>query len=47
MGTVLIPAPSRDFDPTEVGVSWRVLTDLGHRVVFATPDGHPCSTATR
>lgn len=41
MPTVLIPVPSRDFDPTEAGVSWRVLTDLGHRVVFATPDGHP------
>jgi putative intracellular protease/amidase len=39
--TVLIPVPSRDFDPTEAGVSWRVLTDLGHRVVFATPDGRP------
>lgn len=39
--TVLIPVPSKDFDPTEAGVSWRVLTDLGHRVVFATPDGHP------
>ena len=41
MPTVLIPVPSKDFDPTEAGVSWRVLTDLGHRVVFATPDGHP------
>ncbi len=41
MGTVLIPIPDRDFDPTEVAVSWRVLTDNGHRVVFATQSGSP------
>jgi putative intracellular protease/amidase len=39
MGTVLIPIPDRDFDPTEVAVSWRVLTRDGHRVVFATESG--------
>ncbi|MGZ4583931.1 MAG: type 1 glutamine amidotransferase domain-containing protein [Mycobacterium sp.] len=41
MGTVLIPIPDRDFDPTEVAVSWRVLTRNGHRVVFATESGAP------
>ncbi|BBY01254.1 type 1 glutamine amidotransferase domain-containing protein [Mycobacterium seoulense] len=41
MGTVLIPIPDRDFDPTEVAVSWRVLTRNGHRVVFATQSGAP------
>ncbi len=41
MATVLVPIPSRDFDPTEVAVSWRVLTRLGHVVRFATPDGLP------
>lgn len=41
MGTVLIPLPDRDFDPTEVAVSWRVLTGNGHRVVFATESGAP------
>ncbi|CPR04773.1 DJ-1/PfpI family protein [Mycobacterium bohemicum DSM 44277] len=41
MGTVLIPIPDRDFDPTEVAVSWRVLTRSGHRVVFATESGGP------
>jgi putative intracellular protease/amidase len=41
MGTVLIPIPDRDFDPTEVAVSWRVLTDNGHRVIFATESGAP------
>jgi putative intracellular protease/amidase len=41
MGTILIPIPDRDFDPTEVAVSWRVLTRAGHRVVFATESGAP------
>ena len=41
MGTVLVPIPDRDFDPTEVAVSWRVLTRDGHRVVFATETGTP------
>jgi putative intracellular protease/amidase len=41
MATVAMPIPSRDFDPTEVAVSWQVLTGMGHRVVFATPDGQP------
>jgi putative intracellular protease/amidase len=39
VSTVLIPIPDRDFDPTEVAVSWRVLTRNGHRVVFATESG--------
>jgi putative intracellular protease/amidase len=39
VANVLIPIPSRDFDPTEVAVSWSVLRRLGHSVVFATPDG--------
>jgi putative intracellular protease/amidase len=41
MSTVLVPIPDRDFDPTEVAVSWRVLTDNGHGVEFATESGNP------
>ncbi len=41
MAKVLIPIPSRDFDPTETAVSWSVLKRLGHSVTFATPDGRP------
>jgi putative intracellular protease/amidase len=41
MASVIVPIPTRDFDPTEVAVSWRVLTSSGHDVVFATPDGEP------
>jgi putative intracellular protease/amidase len=41
MATVIVPIPRRDFDPTEVAVSWKVLTSFGHAVRFATPDGRP------
>ncbi len=37
MAKILMPLPARDFDPTETGVPWRVLTERGHDVVFATP----------
>jgi putative intracellular protease/amidase len=41
MVTVLMPLPACDFDPTEVAVSWQVLSAAGHDVVFATPSGQP------
>jgi putative intracellular protease/amidase len=41
VASVLIPIPERDFDPTEVAVSWKVLSDLGHHVRFATPNATP------
>jgi len=41
MAKVLIPIPTKDFDPSEVAISWSVLRRLGHSVVFATPDGRP------
>lgn len=41
MPTVLIPLPARDFDPSEVAIGWRVLTNHGCTVRFATPDGRP------
>ena len=36
---VLLPLPDRDFDTTEVAVPWRLLTESGHTVTFATEDG--------
>src|SRR4051812_36780634 len=39
MATVLIPLPDHDFDTTEVAVPWRLLTDAGHTVMFATEAG--------
>jgi putative intracellular protease/amidase len=41
MARVLFLLPARDFDPSEVAVSWRVLANAGHVVAFATPDGKP------
>jgi putative intracellular protease/amidase len=41
MAKVLIPLPRRDFDPSEVAISFSVLTRLGHSVTFTTPDGQP------
>ena len=38
---VLIVVGRCDFDPTEVAVSWQVLSRAGLDVVFATPDGQP------
>jgi putative intracellular protease/amidase len=41
MAKVVVPIPARDFDPTEVATPWRELTERGHVVTFATPDGAP------
>lgn len=41
MANVLTPLPSRDFDPTEAAVTWKVLRGRGHLVSFATPNGLP------
>jgi putative intracellular protease/amidase len=43
MARVLIPLPARDFDPSEAAVSWLVLSNAGHAVSFATPDGQPAA----
>ncbi|AJD47102.1 hypothetical protein S7S_03400 [Isoalcanivorax pacificus W11-5] len=39
MAAVLIPLPDNDFDVTEVAVPWRLITNAGHRIVFATEKG--------
>jgi len=39
MSRILIPLPRRDYDPTEAAVPWLALSQSGHHVVFATPDG--------
>src|SRR5689334_8250528 len=36
---VLVPLPDTDFDTTEVAVPWKLLTEAGHEVVFATERG--------
>jgi protease I len=37
MAKILMPLPTQDFDPTESGVPWQMLTEAGHHVVIATP----------
>jgi putative intracellular protease/amidase len=44
---VLMALPSRDYDPSEAAVSWKILTEAGNRVVFATPDGAPAAADPR
>lgn len=39
MAKILVPLPDIDFDVTEVAVPWRLLTNAGHSVVFATEKG--------
>ncbi len=39
MANVVFPLPDRDFDVTEVAVPWKLLTEAGHRVTFATEAG--------
>jgi putative intracellular protease/amidase len=39
MARVLVPLPDTDFDPTETAVPWKVLSDKGHEIVFATEEG--------
>lgn len=36
---VLVPLPDTDFDTTEVAVPWKLLTEAGHDLVFATEHG--------
>ncbi|MFI4939374.1 MAG: type 1 glutamine amidotransferase domain-containing protein [Burkholderiales bacterium] len=39
MQKIIIPIPNRDFDPSEVAVTWKTLRAAGHEVYFATADG--------
>jgi putative intracellular protease/amidase len=41
VAVVVIPLPALDFDPSEVAVTWKVLSDRGHQVRFATATGAP------
>ena len=41
---VLIPLPSYGCDPSEVAIPWKVLSQKGFEIVFATPNGHIAET---
>ena len=47
MAKILMPLPSRDFDPTESAVPWRFLKQHGHEFIFATPDAKPAQADQR
>jgi protease I len=36
---ILCPLPSHDFDPTEVAIPWKILTEAKFEMIFATPFG--------
>ncbi len=38
---IVMPIPRRDFDPSEVAITWKVLKKKGFLIEFATPDGNP------
>lgn len=37
--TILIAMSTNDFDPTEVGIPWKILHDAGQNICFATDSG--------
>lgn len=39
MKSVLIPIPDKDFDTTEVALTWKILKAADHKIVFATENG--------
>ena len=39
MKQILIPIPSYGFDPTEVAIPWKLLSENGFEITFATPKG--------
>ncbi|MFT5453052.1 MAG: protease I [Enterobacterales bacterium] len=43
MKSILIPLPTYGFDPTEVAIPWKLLTEKNIEVVFITPNGRKAS----
>ena len=43
---ILVPIPSYGFDPTEVAIPWKLISESGHKIIFATPNGNK-ATADR
>lgn len=39
MKKILLPLPAYGFDPTEAAIPWKILTQRGIPVFFATPEG--------
>ncbi|MDC0893267.1 type 1 glutamine amidotransferase domain-containing protein [Pseudomonadales bacterium] len=47
MKKVLIPLPSYGFDPTEVAIPWKLLSEAGFEPVFISPAGTQASLDKR
>jgi len=45
--SVLIPIPAYGFDPTEVAIPWKLMTDAGIQVIFTTPGGEKAAADKR
>jgi len=43
MKRILIPVPSYGFDPTEVAIPWKLISEKEIEIVFLTPDGKKAS----
>ena len=44
---ILMPLSQTDFDPSEAAITWKILTDAGLEVRFATPTGQPAAADPR
>ncbi len=40
---ILIPIPSYGFDPTEVAIPWKLISEKDFEIVFITPEGKKAS----
>ncbi|HUJ87475.1 MAG TPA: type 1 glutamine amidotransferase domain-containing protein [Burkholderiales bacterium] len=44
---ILMPLPQSDFDPSEAALTWKLLSEAGRAIRFATPSGQPASADPR
>lgn len=44
---ILMPVSQTDFDPSEASIAWKILSDAGIPVKFATPTGTPGAADVR
>jgi putative intracellular protease/amidase len=44
---IIIPLPHYGFDPTEAAIPWKLISEAGIEVYFATPDGNPAEADKR
>jgi len=41
---IIIPLPNNDYDPSEVAIPWKLLSENGFDVFFSTPNGEVATT---